>query len=81
MLITEDGSFNLSGEILKTVDEIEEFMEKNKRQYMNKTILKNYAKLIARVGVNVQKGQGVNITANVNDEYFVKQRGLNLQKV
>jgi hypothetical protein len=31
MLITEDGSFNLSGEILKTVDEIEEFMEKNKR--------------------------------------------------
>ena len=39
---------------------------------MNKTILKNYAKLIARVGVNVQKGQDVNITANVNDEYFVK---------
>ena len=31
MLITEDGSFNLSGEILKTVEEIEEFMEKNKR--------------------------------------------------
>jgi aminopeptidase len=39
---------------------------------MNKTILKNYAKIIARVGVNVQKGQDVNIAAGVSDEYFVK---------
>lgn len=39
---------------------------------MNKTILKNYAKLIARVGANVQKGQDVIINASVSDEYFIK---------
>lgn len=39
---------------------------------MNKKVLKNYAKLIAKVGANVQKGQEVFITASVSDEYFVK---------
>ena len=39
---------------------------------MNKSTLKNYAKLIARVGANIQKGQDAIITANVSDEYFVK---------
>ena len=34
--------------------------------------LRNYAKLIVRVGANVQKGQDVVINANVSDEYFVK---------
>ncbi len=39
---------------------------------MKKTILKNYAKLIVRTGVNVQKGQDVIISASVDDAYFVK---------
>lgn len=39
---------------------------------MKKTILKNYAKLIVRMGVNVQKGQDVIISASVDDAYFVK---------
>lgn len=39
---------------------------------MNKKVLKNYAKLIVKVGANVQKGQEVFITASVSDEYFVK---------
>ncbi len=39
---------------------------------MNKTILKNYAKLIVKKGVNVQKGQDVIINASVDDNYFVK---------
>ncbi len=39
---------------------------------MNKTILKNYAKLIVKVGVNVQKNQEVIIGASVDDAYFVK---------
>lgn len=39
---------------------------------MNKTILKNYAKLIVQKGVNVQKGQDVIINAEVDDAYFVK---------
>ncbi len=39
---------------------------------MNQKILKSYAKLIARVGANVQKGQEVLINASVSDEYFVK---------
>ena len=39
---------------------------------MNQKVLKNYAKLIARVGANVQKGQDVIINASVSDEYFVK---------
>ena len=39
---------------------------------MNKTDLRNYARLIVRVGANVQKGQDVEIFAGVNDEYFVK---------
>ena len=32
---------------------------------MKKTILKNYARLIARVGANVQKGQEVILTAGL----------------
>lgn len=39
---------------------------------MKKSILKNYAKLIVRKGVNVQKGQDVVINAEVSDAYFVK---------
>ncbi len=39
---------------------------------MKKSILKNYAKLIVRVGANVQKKQDVVINANVEDAYFVK---------
>ncbi len=39
---------------------------------MNKTILRNYAKLIVKMGVNVQKGQDVIISASVDDNYFVK---------
>ncbi len=39
---------------------------------MNESVLKGYAKVIVRIGANVQKGQEVVITANVNDNYFVK---------
>lgn len=39
---------------------------------MKKTILKNYAKLIASMGVNIQKGQEVFIQASVEQPEFVK---------
>ncbi len=39
---------------------------------MKKSVLKNYAKLIVRVGANVQKNQDVVINASVDDAYFVK---------
>ena len=39
---------------------------------MKTSVLKGYAKVIVRVGANVQKGQEVVIKANVNDNYFVK---------
>ena len=39
---------------------------------MNKTRLKSYAKLIAKVGVNVQKGQEVLIQAELDQPEFVK---------
>ena len=39
---------------------------------MNKTRLKKYANLIARCGVNVQKGQEVFITAELDQPEFVK---------
>lgn len=39
---------------------------------MKEEILKNYAKLIVQIGVNVQKGQDVVISASVEDAYFVK---------
>lgn len=39
---------------------------------MNKTILRNYAKLIVKMGANVQKNQDVIIVASVDDNYFVK---------
>ena len=39
---------------------------------MKKTILRSYAKLIARVGVNVQKGQEVIITADLDQPKFVE---------
>ncbi len=39
---------------------------------MNKTRLKKYANLIARCGVNVQKGQEVYITAGLDQPEFVK---------
>lgn len=39
---------------------------------MNKTRLKKYANLIARCGVNIQKGQDVIITAELDQPEFVK---------
>lgn len=39
---------------------------------MKKSVLSNYAKVVIKIGANVQKGQDVIITANVNDNYFVK---------
>ena len=39
---------------------------------MKKSVLKAYAKLIVKVGVNVQKGQDVIINCNVDDNYFVQ---------
>lgn len=39
---------------------------------MNKTLLKNYAKLIVEVGANVQKGQDVVVNARVNEAYFAE---------
>ena len=39
---------------------------------MKKTLLRSYAKLIARVGVNVQKGQQVMIYADLDQPEFVK---------
>jgi len=39
---------------------------------MKKTILKNYARLIARTGVNVAKGQEVVIAADLDQPEFVK---------
>ena len=38
---------------------------------MKKTVLRNYARLIARMGINVQKGQGVIITAELDQPEFV----------
>ena len=40
--------------------------------YMKKTILRNYAKLIAQKGINVQKGQEVCITSELDQPEFVK---------
>ena len=39
---------------------------------MKKTVLRSYAKLIATTGINVQKGQGVFITAELDQPEFVK---------
>ena len=39
---------------------------------MKKSILRSYAKLAIRMGVNIQEGQDLIISANVNDNYFVK---------
>ncbi|MDE6661619.1 MAG: aminopeptidase [Anaeroplasmataceae bacterium] len=39
---------------------------------MKEEILKNYAKLIVKTGVNVQKDQDVVVGASVEDAYFVK---------
>lgn len=39
---------------------------------MNKEKMIEYAKVIAKVGANVQKGQEVFITCNIEDEYFVE---------
>ena len=38
---------------------------------MQKTVLKNYAKLLARVGLNVQKGQEVIVCAELDQPEFV----------
>lgn len=38
---------------------------------MNQELLKEYAKLIVKTGVNVQEGQAVIISINVEDAYFV----------
>lgn len=39
---------------------------------MRKTVLRSYAKLIARTGVNIEKGQEVVITAGLDQPEFVK---------
>ena len=39
---------------------------------MKKTVLRNYAKLIARTGVNIQKGQQVIINAGLDQPEFIK---------
>lgn len=39
---------------------------------MKKSVLKAYAKLIVKMGANVQKNQDVIISASVDDAYFVK---------
>ena len=39
---------------------------------MKQSVLRSYAKLVVKMGANVQKGQEVLISANVNDNYFVK---------
>ena len=39
---------------------------------MKKSILRQYARLIATMGVNVQKGQNVTITASLDQPEFVK---------
>lgn len=39
---------------------------------MKKSLLKNYARLIARVGVNIQKGQEVIINADLDQPEFIK---------
>lgn len=39
---------------------------------MKKSVLRSYAKLIVKIGANVQKNQDVVIYANVEDAYFVK---------
>ena len=39
---------------------------------MNKTLLRNYAKLIVEIGANVQKGQDVVVNARVNEAYFAE---------
>ena len=39
---------------------------------MKKTVLRQYAKLIATTGVNVQKGQEVRIFAELDQPEFVK---------
>ena len=38
---------------------------------MQKTVLKNYAKLLAKMGLNVQKGQDVIVTADISQAEFV----------
>ena len=39
---------------------------------MKKTILRKYARLIARAGVNIQKGQEVIITCDLDQPKFVE---------
>ncbi|MDE6583945.1 MAG: aminopeptidase, partial [Anaeroplasmataceae bacterium] len=39
---------------------------------MKEEILRNYAKLVVKTGVNVQEGQDVVISSSVDDAYFVK---------
>ena len=39
---------------------------------MKKTVLREYAKLIVRVGANVQKGQDVVVNAGLDQPEFVK---------
>ena len=39
---------------------------------MKQTVLRSYARLIARVGVNIQKGQNVNITCGLDQPKFVE---------
>ena len=39
---------------------------------VKKSLIRNYAKLVAQVGANIQKNQDVVISANVNESWFVE---------
>ena len=39
---------------------------------MKKTVLRNYARLIAKTGVNIEKGQEVVIQAGLDQPEFIK---------
>ena len=39
---------------------------------MKKTVMRSYAKLIVRVGANVQKGQEVRVFASLDQPEFIK---------
>lgn len=47
-------------------------MKMKERNKMKKTVLKKYAELIVRKGANVQKGQEVNVYAELDQPEFVK---------
>ena len=47
-------------------------ISQKERDTMKKTVLREYARLIVRCGINVQKGQEVMIYADLDQPEFVK---------